>query len=330
MPSHGRRRDGVPARVGRGRSRGGARQRARAARTRAPAAVARGREGRRLRPRRGRRRPGRARGRRRLARVALVEEGVELRDAGIDAPILVLSEPVPDAADDASSRYRLTPVVYTLAGIDALAKAVADATARRPLARAPQGRHRHAPRRAASPTTRSSSPRRSSTGPSCGSPACARTSPSPTSPATRTPPSSSRASTPCSPTLRARAICRPASCTRATPRARSTCPDARYDMVRVGIGMLRHRARAARSTAAVDAAARAVGEGARLARADAPGGRRAVVRACATRPRTRRGSRPFPIGYADGVPRELAHHGGEVLDRAAGAARSPEPSRWTS
>src|SRR6187455_1517340 len=30
--------------------------------------------------------------------VALVEEGVELRDAGIDAPVLVLSEPVPDAA----------------------------------------------------------------------------------------------------------------------------------------------------------------------------------------------------------------------------------------
>ena len=27
--------------------------------------------------------------------VALVEEGIELRDAGIDAPVLVLSEPVP-------------------------------------------------------------------------------------------------------------------------------------------------------------------------------------------------------------------------------------------
>ena len=30
--------------------------------------------------------------------VALVEEGIELREAGIDAPILVLSEPVPAAA----------------------------------------------------------------------------------------------------------------------------------------------------------------------------------------------------------------------------------------
>lgn len=57
--------------------------------------------------------------------VALVEEGIELRAAGIDAPILVLSEPVPEAAASVVSN-RLTPVVYTLAGIDALAKAVAD------------------------------------------------------------------------------------------------------------------------------------------------------------------------------------------------------------
>jgi alanine racemase len=56
--------------------------------------------------------------------VALVEEGVELRDAGIDAPILVLSEPVPDAAD-AVVQQRLTPVVYTASAIEALAKAVA-------------------------------------------------------------------------------------------------------------------------------------------------------------------------------------------------------------
>src|SRR6476659_365589 len=57
--------------------------------------------------------------------VALVEEGVELRDAGIDAPILVLSEPRPEAAGEVVAR-RLTPVVYTEAGIDVLAKAVAD------------------------------------------------------------------------------------------------------------------------------------------------------------------------------------------------------------
>jgi alanine racemase len=57
--------------------------------------------------------------------VALVEEGVELRDAGIDAPVLVLSEPHAEAAGEVVGR-QLTPVVYTEQGIDALAKAVAD------------------------------------------------------------------------------------------------------------------------------------------------------------------------------------------------------------
>jgi len=57
--------------------------------------------------------------------VALVEEGAELRAAGIDAPILVLSEPPPPAAP-AVVALGLTPVAYTPPGIDALAKAVAD------------------------------------------------------------------------------------------------------------------------------------------------------------------------------------------------------------
>jgi alanine racemase len=57
--------------------------------------------------------------------VALVEEAVELRDAGVDVPILVLSEPHAEAAPEVVAR-RLTPVVYTEPGIDALAKAVAD------------------------------------------------------------------------------------------------------------------------------------------------------------------------------------------------------------
>ncbi len=61
--------------------------------------------------------------------VALVEEGVELREAGIDAPILVLSEPVPSAAATVVEA-QLTPAVYTAAGIEALAKAVVAADAR--------------------------------------------------------------------------------------------------------------------------------------------------------------------------------------------------------
>jgi len=58
--------------------------------------------------------------------VALVEEGAALRAAGIDAPILVLSEP-PPAAAPAVVGLGLTPVAYTPVGIEALAKAVAHA-----------------------------------------------------------------------------------------------------------------------------------------------------------------------------------------------------------
>ncbi len=60
--------------------------------------------------------------------VALVEEGVELRAAGLDVPILVLSEPPVDAAAEVVV-HRLTPVLYTDAGVDTMAKAVADAGA---------------------------------------------------------------------------------------------------------------------------------------------------------------------------------------------------------
>jgi alanine racemase len=59
--------------------------------------------------------------------VALTAEGAELRDAGISAPILLLSEPPPDEHADVV-RFDLTPTVYTEAGIESLARA-----ARKPL-----------------------------------------------------------------------------------------------------------------------------------------------------------------------------------------------------
>ncbi len=52
--------------------------------------------------------------------VALVEEGVELRLAGIDAPVLVLSQP-PLSAWGAVVEHRLTPTVDTVEGAAALA-----------------------------------------------------------------------------------------------------------------------------------------------------------------------------------------------------------------
>lgn len=56
--------------------------------------------------------------------VALAEEGAVLREAGIDAPILLLSEP-PAAAWLDVVRDRLTPTVYSADSIDALAEVAA-------------------------------------------------------------------------------------------------------------------------------------------------------------------------------------------------------------
>jgi alanine racemase len=64
--------------------------------------------------------------------VARIEEGEQLRDAGIDAPIMLLSEPAPRVAARVVAAG-LTAVVYTDAGVDALAKAVADSGRGTPL-----------------------------------------------------------------------------------------------------------------------------------------------------------------------------------------------------
>jgi alanine racemase len=60
--------------------------------------------------------------------VALTQEGVELRCAGIDAPIIVLSQQPPTDAD-ALVRHGLVPTLYTLDAVDALVAAVARAGA---------------------------------------------------------------------------------------------------------------------------------------------------------------------------------------------------------
>ncbi len=54
--------------------------------------------------------------------VALVEEGNELREAGIEAPILVMGALFPDQAEAVVS-LRLTPAVFTLAGARTLSEA---------------------------------------------------------------------------------------------------------------------------------------------------------------------------------------------------------------
>jgi alanine racemase len=64
--------------------------------------------------------------------VALTQEGVQLRLAGIDAPILVLSEQPPEQAGELVANG-LSATVYTVAGIDALAAAAAVAGVRHPV-----------------------------------------------------------------------------------------------------------------------------------------------------------------------------------------------------
>ena len=51
--------------------------------------------------------------------VALVEEGVRLREAGVDVPILILSEPDLSSAGDIA-RFDLTPTVYSVRAIEGL------------------------------------------------------------------------------------------------------------------------------------------------------------------------------------------------------------------
>jgi len=57
--------------------------------------------------------------------VALVEEGVRLREAGLDVPILLLSEPSLNAVDDIVL-WDLTPTAYTASFIEALGDTNAD------------------------------------------------------------------------------------------------------------------------------------------------------------------------------------------------------------
>jgi alanine racemase len=54
--------------------------------------------------------------------VALVDEGIELRQHGVHGPILLLSECEPEAVDNAMA-YGLTPTVYTLEGVELFVQA---------------------------------------------------------------------------------------------------------------------------------------------------------------------------------------------------------------
>jgi alanine racemase len=240
--------------------------------------------------------------------VALVEEGVQLRDAGIDAPILVLSEPVPAAAETVVA-HRLTPVVYTATGIDALAKAALTLGARDPVAvhlKVDTGMHRvgcdpaDAVALAAHVVDR---PELVLAG-VCTHFAVAD---EPENPYTET---QRLLFEEVLGALHAQGL--PTGTVHACNTAGAiACPDARYDMVRAGIGIygLAPSPMLAGRVELVPALA----VKARVSHMQAlPAGARVSYglryeTAAATRVAT------VPIGYADGVPRELAQRGGEVL-----------------
>ena len=182
----------------RGRPRRHPCQRRRPAAGRRARRAARGREGQRLRPRRGPGGPGRARRGRLLV-------GRRPRRGGRAAPRgghrRADHAPVGARATRVAARVvaaELVPVVYTEAGIDALAKAVADSGRGTPLEvhlKVDTGMHRVgcAPDDALALARAIAGARRA-----VRSRACAPTWPSPTSPTTPTRPNSWRGSTRCS------------------------------------------------------------------------------------------------------------------------------------
>jgi alanine racemase len=240
--------------------------------------------------------------------VALVEEGVQLREVGIEAPILVLSEPVPAAAPTVVA-HRLTPVVYTPTGIDALAKAVVTQNSRQPFdvhLQVDTGMHRvgcdpaDAVRLAAH----------------IADLAELRLAGVCTHFAVADEPDNDFTQQQQHEFERVLADMRTHNLPPGVVHACNTAgaiavPDARYDMVRVGIGIY-GLAPAPALIGAVDLVpALSVKAQVSHVQSLAAGARLSYGLRYETETATRVAT--VPIGYADGVPRELAHRGGEVL-----------------
>ena len=258
--------------------------------------------------------------------VALVEEGVELRDAGIDALVLVLSEPVPEAAETVV-QHRLTPVVYTRGGIDALAKAVADERRRASRSTSTSRSTPACTGSVAGPRTRSSSRGRCVAHPElrlAGTLHALRGRRRAREPVHR----------------RAAAAVRRRARRAARQRHRSGCRARVQHRRRARVARralrhgarrhrhLRHRARA-RAGRPRRAAARAVGQGARLVRQGLGAGGARVVRVALRDPqRGPHRDRAHRLRRRRAAPARHAV-GARARPRAC-AARSRERSRWTS
>jgi len=240
--------------------------------------------------------------------VALVEEGVQLREVGIEAPILVLSEPVPAAAPTVVA-HRLTPVVYTATGIDALAKAVVTQSSRQPFdvhLKVDTGMHRVGcdPDEAVGLAAHIADLAELRLAGVCTHFAVAD---EPTNDFTA---QQQRSFERVLTAMREQHL--PTGVVHACNTAGAIAiPGARYDMVRVGIGIYGISPSTALAGAVTLEPALSVK--AQVSHVQSlPAGTRLSygLRYETTAPT---GIATVPIGYADGVPRELAHRGGEVL-----------------
>jgi alanine racemase len=240
--------------------------------------------------------------------VALVEEGVQLRDGGVDAPVLVLSEPVPAAAETVVA-HRLTPIVYTAAGIDAIAKAVRAGGVHDPVGvhlKVDTGMHRVGctPEAAVDLAAQVADRGELRLAGVCTHFAVAD------EPANVYTGAQQQLFEQVLAAIRARGL--PTGVVHACNTAGAIAmPQARYDMVRAGIGIY-GLAPAAALAGAVDLTP-AMAVKARVSHVQSlPAGARISygLRYETTQP-TRIAT--VPIGYADGVPRELPHNGGAVL-----------------
>jgi alanine racemase len=247
--------------------------------------------------------------------VALVEEGVQLRDGGIDTPILVLSEPVPAAAETVVA-YRLTPLVYTATGIDAIAKAVRTLGAHEPVGvhlKVDTGMHRVgcAPEVAVDLAAQVADRAELRLTGVCTHFAVAD------EPGNEYNGAQQHLFEGVLADIRARGL--PTGIVHACNTAGAIAiPQARYDMVRAGIGIYGLAPSAAMAGAVELTPAMAVK--ARVSHVQRlPAGARISygLRYETTQPTW---IATVPIGYADGVPRELPHNGGAVL---IGGCRRP-------
>ena len=245
--------------------------------------------------------------------VALVDEGVELRQHGIDAPGAAAERVRRSSAVDTALAYGLTPTLYSTEAIAAFAAAAQGCG---PPHRGPrQGRHRHAPGRRRRPRScPRSSPQPSARAACWTSRACWTHLPVADGEQRGGPGLHPRAARPLrrasSPAWRAQGVTAPVLHAANTAGA-IAFPAPRYDMVRCGLGLYGYlpgdtvHGRLRRGGRRRAAAARHVAQGARgrpcarSTRASAP-----PTAGCALC-RERSVVATVPIGYADGVPRAL-------------------------